>query len=528
MAPTLQYEFLVSLMLLIFVLELIARRYQFPPAVAFTLGGVALAMVPGVPELTIDPDLVLLIFLPPLLMNGAYFTVWRDFRANFTGIVSLALGAVVFTTLVVGLTAHALMPELPWAVCFALGAIVSPPDAVAAGALLERLKLPGRITGLLQGESLLNDATGLVLFRFAVASALTGVFSTTEAIGSFCLLTVGGVVVGYVIGHMALFVIRRVRDGELVTIASLLLPIVAYMAGEALHVSGVLATVVTGLLLGWHQHASISAGARIRASSFWHVLVFLLESIVFILIGLSLRGVLNRIGGLDNISRELTLAMLGVVAAVILSRFVWMFGSDLLLRCARRCGYARDKQPSLRVAAVMSWAGMRGVVTLVAALSLPAGLPGRDIVLACSFAVILVTVLVQGSTLAPLIRWMGLTGGDQARRHQQSHDEACLRMLEAQLDAVRALSAGPDGEEQHPRLLEQYRHRTAVAAQFVADRDKHLPMRKRHFGAVLAAIDAGRAEALRMHASGMIGDAVLRELEHELDLQQLAAETKLD
>jgi CPA1 family monovalent cation:H+ antiporter len=194
-----------------------------PPAAAFILGGIVLALVPGVPTLSIDPDLVLLIFMPPLLMNGAYFTVWREFRENFSGILLLALGAVAFTTLAVGLAVKWLVPDLPWAVCFALGAIVSPPDAVAAEAVLERLTLPARMSALLQGESLLNDASGLVLFRFAVAAALTGVFSTTAAIGTFCLLSIGGAVVGLVVGRVGLMVIRRLHDSELAITATLLL-----------------------------------------------------------------------------------------------------------------------------------------------------------------------------------------------------------------------------------------------------------------------------------------------------------------
>ena len=212
MSGTQQYEFLVCLLMAILVLELLARRLRLPPAAALILGGVALALTPHIPAIEIEPDLILLIFLPPLLMNGAYFTDWRAFKQNFAGIASLALGAVVFTTLAVGIAARWLIPDLPWAVCFALGAILSPPDAVAANAVVERLSLPGRMIAVLQGESLVNDASGLVLFRFAVAAALTGSFNAVEAIGSFSLLTIGGVAVGLAIGWPGLMLMRRLRS----------------------------------------------------------------------------------------------------------------------------------------------------------------------------------------------------------------------------------------------------------------------------------------------------------------------------
>jgi CPA1 family monovalent cation:H+ antiporter len=528
MSAVVQYEFLVLLLILIVVLELVARRFRFPPAAAFILGGGAVALIPGVPTLTINPELVMVIFLPPLLMNGAYFTVWREFRSNFSGIISLAIGAVAFTTLAVGVAAKALVPELPWAVCFALGAIVSPPDAVAAGAILEKLQLPARLNALLQGESLLNDAAGLVLFRIAIASALTGAFSATQAVGSLFLLSIGGAAVGLAVGQLGLMVMRRLRESDLIITASLLLPAIAYIGGERLHVSGVIATVTTGLLLGWRQHHDFSAATRIRSQAFWRVMVFLLESIVFILIGLSLRGVLERMGPLQDVGHTLLLPVLGVTCVVIASRFVWLYGSDIVLRVVRRLGWAQQREPSFRIATIMGWAGMRGVVTLVVALSVPETLPGRDFLLVCAFAVILVTVLLQGTTLGPLIKYMKVTGARERKLHQESEDYAWMRMTEAQCQAISAVSRQADGTERHPRLLDQFRHRALVAAQAVHDRDNHKPIKNEHYTAMIAAIGAGRAEALRMHASGEIHDRVLRDLEHELDLQQLVAESHLN
>ncbi len=525
MSAASQYEFLILLLLAIFALELVARRLGLPPAAAFILGGIALALLPGVPDFAVDPDLVLLVFLPPLLMNGAYFTVWREFRENLVGILLLAIGAVAFTTLAVGLVAKALVPGLSWAICFALGAIVSPPDAVAAEAVLERLNLPPRLNALLQGESLLNDASGLVLFRFAVAAALTGTFSAGAAVGSFCLLTLGGAALGYALGRAGLFVIRRLADSELTITATLLLSAISYAGGERLHVSGVLATVTTGLLLGWHQHADITAGTRVRAQAFWKVLVFLLQSLLFILIGLSLRGVVSRIEAMPRSGRALVLPVVGVVGAVVLSRFVWVLGSYLVLKARYRLRPRDERAPSVAAGMVLGWAGMRGVVTLAAALSLPVGLPGRDLILACAFVVILVTVLVQGTTLAPLIRLLRIVRPDEAPSQQRSEDEAWRRMMEAQYRAVAARSRRPDGSERHPRLVEQFAHRVRAAADYLSDRDMHLPRKQEHFDVVLDAIHAGRAEILRMHRAGDIHDRVLRALEQELDLQQMVAES---
>jgi monovalent cation/hydrogen antiporter len=528
MAPAAQYEVLVCLLLAILVLELIARRLQLPPAAAFIVGGIALALIPGMPDIAIDPDLVLLVFMPPLLIHGAFFTVWREFRENLSGILLLAVGAVIFTTLAVGLTARWLVPGLPWAACFALGAIVSPPDAVAAEAVLQRLPLPGRISALLQGESLLNDASGLVLFRFAVAAGLTGVFSTTAAIESFGVLAFGGVGVGLVIGRLGLWVIRRLKDSELIITTTLLLATVSYIGAERLHVSGVLSTVTTGLLLGWAQHSIFSANTRVRAAAFWEVLVFGLESLVFILIGLAMRGVLVRLGGLAHAGRAVALPVLGVLAAVIVSRFVWLFGSDAMRRTARLLRHNTGVAPSFATALVMSWAGMRGVVTLAAALSWPSALPGRDLALVCAFAVILVTVLLQGTTLEGVIRLLPLSRPDEARQRQDSEAYAWMRMMQAQYRAIAAISRQRDGSERHPRLLEQYAFRARVATEYSAGRAAHDPIKAEHFSAVLAAIDAGRNEALRMHRAGEIHDRVLRVLEQELDLQQMVAESHVD
>lgn len=528
MSPAASYEFLVGLLLAIALLELVARRLRLPPAAAFILGGTALALLPNVPTFSIDPDLVMLIFLPPLLMNGGYFTAWGEFRRNAGGIALLAVGAVAFTTAIVGIVAHWLEPSLPWAVCFALGAIVSPPDAVAAGAVLERLSLPAHLTATLQGESLLNDASGLVLFRLAMAAALTGAFSVTAAASTFVILSAGGVAFGLAVGWVGLAALRRLPDAELAILATLLLPAIAYIGGERIGVSGVLATVTAGILIGRRQHGVLSAATRLRAHAFWKVLVFLLESTLFILIGLALRDVLARIthgGGPGSVT---WFAVAGVVAAVVLSRFVWMLGSFLVRLALYELKPGWLRRPTLAVATVMGWAGMRGVVTLAAALSLPTSLPGRDFVLVASFAVILVTVLVQGTTLGLLITGLRISGADDLASSQKNAHAARARMMQAQYDAIAEISRQGDGTERHPRLLEQYGRRAVLAGDYIRDSEAHAAVKHEHHAAVLRAIAAGRREILRMHAAGDLHDEVLRSLETQLDLQQLVSEGHLE
>lgn len=523
MTASSQYEFLVALIVTVIVLELLARRLRFPSTAAFILGGGALALVPGIPTFSMNPDLVLLVFLPPLLMNGGYQTGWAEFRENLTAITLLAVGAVAFTTLVVGVVAHLAAPQVPWAVCFALGAIVSPPDSVAASAILRRLNLPGRLTATLEGESLLNDASGLVLFRFAIVAALTGAFNASDALIQFAWVTTGGLILGCAAGWLAVIALKRLRDSEIAILVTLLAPIATYILGDRLGVSGVLATVVVGIVVGRQQHAVLSAATRIRAQAFWGVLVFIFESILFILIGLALRDILSRARNLGEGWNALV-PLAAIVVATVAARFTWIFAAAAVRRVVFTATGRGEPAPSAAVATVLSWAGMRGVVTLAAALSLPSTLPGRDFVLAAAFAVILATVLIQGPTLAPLIRLLRLNGAAELLDRRDSADRAWADMIDAQLQAIAELSHRPDGSERHPRLLEQYGLRARLARDYLSNREDHTDVKAEHNAAVLAAIAAGRREVLRLHASGDIHDQVLKELERELDLQQLVSE----
>lgn len=514
-----RFELILILMAVIVVLDIVARKFNLPRAAALILGGIGFALIPGTPDIEIDPDLVLVLFLPPLLMASAWFTSWRDFRADIRIILQLAVGAVFFTTLVVGVVTH-LVTSLPWAACFALGAIVSPPDSVAAKAVLSKLSLPPRVIVLLEGESLVNDASGLVLFRFAVAAALTGSFSIGDATLNFAWLAAGGIAAGVAFAAVTIFAVKRLRDTDLIIIWTFLNAWISYIAAEKLGVSGVLSTVTCGMILGWKQHEIINATTRNRALSVWGVMVFVLESLVFILIGLSLQGVLTRLGGGDALFALLP-ATAAIVGAVILSRFAWIFPGTYLPRLLAPSLRARDPYPPLAVPFIMSWAGLRGVVSLAVALSLPEGFPGRDFILAVTFAVILVTVLIQGTTLAPLVRLL-LKGDFTAQRSATlTEEQARARVATAQLAAVEAQSLNPDGTHRHPRLFEQYTYRVRASTRFSEEKDTLTPHRIDHYNAVLAANTAGRAELLRLHRTGEIHDSVLHAIEQELDLEEI-------
>ena len=516
------FEMVIAMLFAIIALHYIAHRLGLPPAVALLGGGALLAFLPGLPLISLDPDLVLVIFLPPLLLDGAWFIALRPLKRHLIGILSLAIGAVVFTTVVVAVVVHALIPSLPWAACAALGAIVSPPDAVSARAVLQRVHLPQRLSILLEGESLLNDATGLVLFRFAIAAVVTGAFSVSDAFNSFLLLAFGGAAVGVAVGLLWLVVVRRLQDDYLTIAASVLVAWAAYLLAETLHVSGVIATVVAGLICGWYQHVVLSAAIRMRGTSFWTVLVFLLEASVFILIGSSLRGVVERVGGLQVVIQEMAAPIGLILLALTVARFAWVFGSDAVVAFQRKLGFKRFDTIGPRASTVLSWAGMRGVVTLAVALSVPESMPGRDFMLVTAFAVILVTVLVQGTTLGLIIRW---TRPEEAAvyRARFNMSEAEASMAQAQLQVVEARAYDGEGTLIHPLLLERYRRRASASKNYAGDEEQYKPALHAHFDLVLEAIAAGRTELLRLHRAGEIDDRTLHELERDLDIEELAA-----
>lgn len=513
------FELILALLALVVALSWLAMKLKLPPAAALLVGGGALAFAPGLPAISLDPELALVLFLPPLLMDGAYYTALGRFRRHLAGILSLAVGLVMFTTLSVGVVVHWILPQLPWAACFALGAIVSPPDAVSARAVLKGVSLPRRLTALLEGESLLNDAAGLILFRFAIAATLSGVFHAAQAVQSFAVVSIGGVAVGLAVGLVWMLVVKRLRDRMLIVVATTSLGWAAYLAGEAAHVSGVIATVTAGLVLGWHQHTILTADVRLLGNSVWRITVFVLEALVFILIGFSLRGVVDRIGGTGAIPLSMIYAVIGVVLALILARFFWVFGSEAILKLAERAGAKQARPLGWRQSTILSWAGMRGVVTVAAPLTLPLGAPGRDLMLVCAFTVVFVTVVAQGASLGWLVRKLAPVDTDPPARMDMPATEAA--MARARMEVVEKLAYGADGALLHPMLLEESRRRVEYIERYAQDASAAMEKLRPHFDIVLAAIAGSRGELIRLHRAGHIEDEVLHDLERDLDVEEM-------
>lgn len=521
MHPTQLFELVIVMLVAIIALHYAANRLGLPPAVALLAGGVLFAFLPHLPTIHLDPELVLVLFLPPLLMDGAWVIPLGHLKRHFIGIVSLAVGAVVFTTVVVAVVTHWLIPDLPWAACAALGAIVSPPDAVSARAVLSRVQLPRRLSILLEGESLFNDASGLVLFRFAVAAAVTGAFSTVDAIGSFAVLALGGALVGAAVGGAWLLLVRWLEDRYLMIAATLLVCWSSYLLAETIHVSGVIATVTAGLVCGWYQHIIFSAAVRMNGEAFWAVMIFLFEAFVFLLIGSSMRGVMDRVG-LPVVIDQMLWPALAILATLTLARFLWVFGSDGVIALLRSMGMRRYARVGARSATVLGWAGMRGVVTLAVALSVPEGFPGRDFILVTAFVVIIGTILIQGTTLGLVIRWVQLVEPISERpRMTMSQAEAAMAQVQAKAVEVHAYDEA--GELIHPQLLKRYQKRAEISVRYVGQEEQFAGDLHAHFDLILKAVAAGRAELLRLHRTGEIDENTLHELERDLDLEELSA-----
>src|SRR5262245_56000559 len=401
-------ELLVLLLISVASFGLVARWLNVPDPIVLVLGGLAVSLIPGLPRVDLEPDYVFLVVLPPLLYAQAWFTSWKEFREQIRPITMLAVGLVLTTTVAVALVTHALLPEIPLAAAFVLGAIVSPPDVVAASAIAHRLRLPKRLVTVLEGESLVNDATGLVAYKFALAAVATGSFSIVEAGAGFVIVAVGGVAVGLAAGWLFIRLLTWIRDDLIDIVLSLVAPYVAYLGAERLHVSGVLATVTAGIWMGARGSELLAASTRLTGTAFWNTLVFLLNGGVFMLIGLQLSEVVR--GLHDHPWSELLTQAALIGGAVIVTRLLWVFPGAWLPRWIFPSVRAREPMPPWRNLAILGWCGMRGVVSLAAALAVPRLLPDgtefpeRDLILFFTFAVILITLVGQGLSLPWLIR----------------------------------------------------------------------------------------------------------------------------
>jgi CPA1 family monovalent cation:H+ antiporter len=511
-------------------LSVVARLLGIPYPIVLVLGAIPLGYVPGVPDAQLQPDLVLVIFLPPLLYVAAFFADLRALRADARALSLTSVGLVLLTTCVVAVVAHELV-DLPWAVAFALGAIVSPTDPVAATSIARELGVPRRLVTLLEGESLVNDSSALIAYRVAVAAAIGGSFSLVDASGDFVVAVLGGIAIGLGVGAVVAEVRRRLDDIPVEITISLFTGFVAYLPAEAIGVSGVLAAVTAGIYLGWMAPHVSSAQMRMEGRAVWEFIVFVLNAVLFVLIGLQLPGILDAVAGID----KPTLAgyALATIAAVVGTRFLWLFTTPYLLRALDR----RPGQVERRVGAaprvVVGWAGMRGAVSLAAALSLPletdagAAFPKRDLVIFLAYCVVLFTVVVQGLTLPALIRRLGVV--DDGADEQAEEHAARIASAEAALEALDGLAAdGMAREDTIERMRAMYvfrRRRFATLRGDFEDEDGIVDRSLGYQRLMRGVIEAQRVALVQMRNDGRISAEVMRRVERDLDLEESRLET---
>jgi monovalent cation/hydrogen antiporter len=514
----------------------LAKRLGIPYPILLVLAGLGMSFIPHVPRVPLSPDVVFLVFLPPLLYAAAWQTNWRDFRGNIVSISMLATGLVVFTVLGIAFFADHFVTALDFKSGFLLGAVVAATDAVAAMSIARSLGLAPRVIGVLEGESLLNDATGLLALEFGLALMLSGhVPSVTEGVLRLLWLIAGGIGVGFLLGLIMVFVERYISEGPLEMAVSIIVPYVAYLAAEEARTSGVLAVVVCGLYLSRKSAQFLSPSARIEIQSAWKALDFVLNGIVFLLIGLQLPYILSGIEGYH----VGTLILYGLVFSLMLIvlRMAWVFpGAHLSAWFRRKFLHEDIETPDRKAIFVVGWTGMRGVVALAAAFSLPETLADgrpfeqRNLILFLTFSIIFVTLVVQGLSLPPLIRLLGLGGNTEAEREELTARCVVLAKAIAALQQQHNAAAGEEEAHDIDDLLHRYQHRLEAITVF--DRLSHSPgladdttramtERHQHRATLLReTVAVERNTILQLREEGTIGDEVLRRLERELDLTE--------
>ena len=507
------------------MLSVIAKLLDIPYPIVLVLGAIPLGYLPGVPDVELEPDLVLVIFLPPLLYVAAFFADLRAMRADMRGLSLTSIGLVLITTCVVAVVGHELM-DLPWAIAFALGAIVSPTDPVAATAIARQLGAPRRLVSLIEGESLVNDSSALIAYRVAVAAAVGGSFSLVDASVDFVVAVVGGIAVGLIVGAAITEVRRRLDDVPVEITISLATGFAAYLPAEALGVSGVLAAVTAGIYLGWMAPQVSTAQMRVQGQAVWELIVFILNGLLFVLIGLQLPSILDAVSEIE----VPTLAgyALATIAAVVGTRFLWLFTTPYIIRALDR----RPSQVERRVGAgprvVVGWAGMRGAVSLAAALSLPletdagAPLPERELVIFLAYCVVLFTVVVQGLTLPALIRRLGVL--DDGTEEEAEEHTARIVAAEAALESLDGLVeqewVREDTVERLRGLYAFRRRRFATLSGEREDEDGIVDRSLAYQRLLHEVIEAQRTAIVRLRNEGQISGEVMRRVERELDLEE--------
>ena len=522
---TVTIETMAFILAVLLLVAVIAQRLTLPPSILLVVAGIGLALVPGLPPLELAPELVMLVLLPPLIYSAGVAMSWREFCQNLRPITLLAFGCVVFTTVAVAAAMHYLL-AWPWPVAFVLGAIVSPPDVVAPLSIARRLGLPRRLLVVLEGEGLANDATALILYKFAVVAVTAGSFSFAQASGNFALIVVGEVFYGLGVGWLSLRLRHWAQNPRVEITLSMMTPFLAYLIPHQIGGSGVLATVAAGLYVSWNGPRLISAATRLQGIFFWDLIIYLIEGFVFLITGLQARSLIEKAH--DFPIGQVLAATAVTVVIVIAARFIWVFPVTYGTRWVNPALARRDPSPPWRWVFVLSFVGIRGVVSLAAALAIPLWVDGgnpfphRDLILFATFGVIIITLVGQGLMLPSVIRWLDLRGDGEAdaRRERQAELEArtaavsAARKLLEQIAEERGLS-----EEAVAFLNARHDQRERLIP---SDLDDGAALMRAHNDLRLELIAAERDFIYELLRSGKITDESRRRLERDLDLEEAA------
>jgi monovalent cation/hydrogen antiporter len=515
---------IVGLLVGVAGLSALARMIGLPYPIVLVIGGVAFGFIPGLPKFELDPDVVLLVFLPPLVYAAAFFADFRSIRGNLRAITMSSIGLVLVTMVGVAVIAHALIPGLPWAAAFALGAVVSPTDPLAGATIMRNLGVPARLVSAIENEGLFNDATALVAYRVAVAAAIGGSFSLAEAGLRFVGGAAGGIAIGLAVGWLMVQIRKRTADAQLSITISLLSGYAAFVPADALGLSGVLAAVTCGIFVGIRGPRIIPPRVRLQSTYVWEVLDFVLNASLFVLVGLQLRTIVDELSGFSF--SDLATYALAVSGAVVAARLVWFFTMPYLIRALDRRPQQRLRRMGAGPRFVLAWAGMRGAVSLAAALAIPfstdagAPFPQRNLIIFLTFAVIFATLVVQGLTLPAVIRMLHITGDGQ---EDEEEIRARLVAAKAALTQIEALA----GEEwtredtlERMRAMYQYRKRRfAVRAGRIEDdgyEDRSLAYQR----TLQSVLGAQRTALVQMRSDGEVSNEIMSRIVRELDLEE--------
>ncbi len=522
-------ETILLLFAVLVIVAVAARRLDTAPSILLVIAGIALALVPGLPRIELAPELVLLGILPPLIYSAGVAMSWREFRFNLRPITLFAFGGVVFTTCMVAAAAHWLL-GMPLAVGFVLGAIVSPPDAVAPLAIVKRLGLPRRLVVVLEGEGLANDATALILYRFAVAAVSTGLFSFGTAAGTFALIVVGEIGYGIAVGWASLHLRRWAHDPRVEITLSLMTPYIAFLVPQQLGGSGVLATVACGLYVSWNGPLLIAAATRLQGIFFWDLLIYLLEGLVFLVTGMQVRTVFLRAH--DMPWQHFALAIALTVVVVIAARFVWVYPAVHVPRWLSAALRRRDPAPPWQWSFLLSFVGVRGVVSLAAALALPlttaagAPFPERDLILFVTFGIIVVTLIGQGLALPAVVRWLGLADHAAAEREREHKAEVAARAEALNVSQARLQRFVDEGRISPEALAILRARHESRAGRLPRTTAEGMDAAMRAIELRLELIAAEREFIYELLQRGEITDEGRRRLERELDLEEASIACK--